>query len=349
MSNNMTQEEIEIINVDDQLHKTIIKKYMQIISFDVIGSLLVSLFFGFFAFKSGFKPVPFIICVIFLAVIFYQLSSLLKIMLKKYQCCRVKVDKVWSDNGVYMCRITPDAFAGNKLTSELTLKNYTKNCKDVKMGDKVIAVVGKFSRYLYIFDYEGDVLVSERRKLNVNDNSPVTAQTDKYHDYDDIREVEVDGVGTVYFDIVVNTEGVIEYQHQKGLDNTLFGPHTIICVSGCNIPEDKFDDTLASIENTFKNSESILEPFYDKILQKLGDGLIMPTDEIDKEYLKEALIFDEMCVLVYDKYIDGYDAVVIDFFGFIQDADGDNLIPGKIFMMRINCNTGKTEFDLMNC
>ena len=341
------QAEIAVVSVDDKLHKAIVKKFIKLITLDVVGFTILSAVLGFFAVTSGFNIIICVFFILCLIVLLYNLISLLKIILKKYTCCQVVVDKVWEAKGAYLCRITPDAYGGYKFTSEIPIKNYTSNGKDVKVGDKVIVVAGKFSRYIYLFNYEGDILVSERRTINVKECKDCETEQSKYNCYGDIREVLIDGVGIACFRRRETEEGV-EYEHQEGLENSFFGPHCIIDVSGCNIPEERFDDVITCIEDTYRKSEEILKGFYDMVKVNIADGTIMTDVEIDEVYIREAFVIEEMYIRTCDELIHGRNDVEIRFYGNIELDVGKWLLKDKTLLIDINCMSGEVNYELKN-
>lgn len=342
-----TEIKVEILNIDKRLHKAIVNKYMKLITLDVVLFTVLAIVLGIFTFKGGFHLIPGIFSGLCVLGLIWNLGSLLKIMMKKYGCYLVTVDKVWEENGVYMCRITPDTYGKYDFTGALTIKNYTKKYKDVKAGDKVIVAAGSFSRYIYLFDYEGEQWVTDSFKLAVAENTSYAKARTSDNIYDDVREVSVEGVGKVTFKIK-ETEDGIEYEHQEGLNDSFFGPHYIIAVAECSIPEERFDDTIAAIEATYRNSSTILESFYSTAIETIASqGIMPPSDkEIDRAYIQEDFIIKEMDVIIYDELLHGKEDIEIHLYGNVEADNGKWLLPDKTFLINISCMSGDVTYEM---
>lgn len=341
------QTELEVVHVDHGLHTTIVKKFVGLISLDVISFTIFSVVLGVFTFAKGFHIVPGVFFALCVLGLIWNLKSLVAVMLKKYDCYQVTVDKAWEEKGVYLCRITPDTYGKYDFTTDIIIKNYTKKYKDVKAGDKAIVATGRFSRYIYIFDYEEEIMVTQRMNLDVAENPLNTNKKTSGEVYSNIKEEQIEGVGTVYFDIKMTDEGTY-YEHQEGLNASMYGPHIIIAVASCNIPEERYDDAIAAIEATYRNSDIILEGFYDMALRTINSEMIMPLEagEIDKEYLKEQFVIEEMDVSIYNKLQHGRDDIEIALYGNVEVETGEWLLSGKTFLIHINCMTGEVNYEL---
>jgi len=298
---------------------------------------------------KGFHIVPVIFLVVCVIELFWNIKSLLAVLNKKYGCYLVTVDRVWEEGGVCLCRITPDTYGKYDFTTEITIKNFTKNYKDVKAGDRVIVAAGNFSRYIYIFGYEGDIQLSETLNMTVTENPLNSKKKSISEVYGDIRQQEIKGVGTVYFEVQSSSKGVI-FQHKKGLDGSMFGPHPVVSISRCRIPENRFKDVIDAIEATYRNENLILEGFYDNALRTINSQMIMspPSGKMNKDYLREQFIIEEMEVSIYNKQKHGRDDIEISLYGNVETETGEWLIGGKTFLIHINCMTGDVNYQLIN-
>ena len=343
------QLQLDVINVDPVLHTPIVKKFRGLIAPDVISFVIFSVVLTVLTILRGFHIIPVIFLVLCVIGLIWNIKSLVAVMNKKYGCYLVTVDKVWEENGAYLCRITPDTYGKYDFTTEITIKNYTKKYKDVKAGDRVIVAAGKFSRYIYIFGYEGDIQIAETLDMTVTENPLNGEKKSHIKMFEDIREQKIEGVGMVYFGVQSTDEGLY-FEHQEGLNDSMFGPHLIISVAGCKIPEHRFDDAVEAIEATYRNSDLILEGFYDMVLRTISSEMIMSLEsgEIDKEYIKEQFIIDEMDVSVYDDLLHGRDDIEISLYGNVEVETGRRLLEGKTFLIHINCMTGEVNYELKN-
>ena len=344
---NIIQKEIEVIHVDEKLHATILKKFLGLISLDVISFFVFSVVLGVFTFARGFHIVPgifFAICVIGLL---WNLKSLIAVMMKKYECYNVMVDKVWEENGTRLCCITPDAYESYDFTTEITIRNYTKKYSEVKEGDKVIVVAGKFSRYIYIFDYDSAVRAEGKKNITVDKNPLNAKKKTKDKIKQSIHEENLEGIGTVYFKTQKTDDGII-YNHIEGLDESMYGPHMVISVARCSIPEDRLEDAIAAIEATYRNSNLILEGFYDMAVRTIRSDKTIQSgyENIDKTYIKENFVIEELDLSIYDKAQHGRDDVEISLYGKVEAETGEWLLDGKAFLIHINCMSGEVNFEL---
>lgn len=344
-----TQLQLDVIDVDSSLHATIVKKFRGLIALDVISFTIFIVVLTVLTILKGEHIVPLVFLVVCIIGLLWNIKSLIALMNKKYGCYLVTVARVWEEKGEYLCRITPDTYGKYDFTTEITIKNFTKNYKDVKEGDRVIVAAGNFSRYIYLFDYQGDIKIKQTLDMAVTKNPLNGKKKGSTESLQDIREQVIEGVGNVYFEVKSTDEGLY-FEHKEGLDDSMFGPHLIVSVTGCKIPENRFDDAIEAIEATYRNSGVILESFYDMVLRTISSELIISDfdGEINNDYIKEQFIIEEMDVSVYDEFLHGRDDIEIFLYGNIETETGRWLLEGKTFLIHINCSTGEVKFELKN-
>lgn len=346
-SNKDNQKEIEIINVDDQLHKTIVSRFIHLMMLDVASCTLIAMVCGYFAFRDGFHLLPGVFFAISVFVVLWNVWSVIRIAMRQYTCCYVKVDKLWEEKGVLKCRVTPDVYQNYDFTGDINVKNYTKDLDSVSVGDKVIVVAGNFSRYIYLFNYTGDRYVTERRNIMVTENESFVASREYEEKYHTNRGLYVSPYfGKLVFDIYGNAEDNPVYDLAKGFKETPFGPFEIEEIEEFCVTEENLESVITLLENTYKNSDQILQGLYDLILKTLDEEKLATAydNEIDVHYIKKCFAIEQVLVRVVEEAYEDND--VIAFYGRLYDKAGEAIFDDRTFRIAISCITSKVTYEL---
>lgn len=341
------QAELAILNVDEELHKTVVGHFIRLIMLDVVSFTVIAAILGFFIYNSGINLWLGGLLVLCVGVVAWNVGSLVSIIMRKYICCLVTVDKVWEEKGVLMCRVTPDAYDNYDFTGAITVKNHTKDLQNVKEGMQVIVAAGKFSRYIYLFDYTGDRYVTERRSIAVEKNTsfvPSEAYTEKYGL--NMFRLEHLYFGELAFEMMENKEYGTWYFLNEGLTNMRFGSLNVWDFSEFVVEEERLEDILGLLEKTYKNSDRVLADIYSIILKDANNQT--PRDqsgnEIDIRYIEANFVVEDIVVRVAEGYDERGDEIAL-FIG-PYDSDGEELYDGQQFRIGVNCETGEMSCEL---
>lgn len=340
------EKEVAILNIDDKLHKAIVKQFLHMIMLDIVSFTLIAIVLICVTIRYGIHIIALIVLAVSIGVALWNYISLARIIAKKYTCYLVTIDKMWEEKGTIYCRFTPDMYDNYDLTGAINIKNYTKDLDNVKVGEQVIVVVGKLSRYVYLFHYN-DYLVAQRKTITVTTNHtfvPSQEYQDKYNGEETC--IESSYFGKLIFS-TYEENGTTIYTLAEGLERVTFGSCYISDVIEFAITEENLEETVASLEQVFRNSEQIYMDLQYMILGELNKANLFDVDVavMDVNYVKDHFDIEALIIQALGKNCNNE----ITFYGKLYDDNNDEIFIGKTIKIAIGCDSGNAVFTMENC